>query len=93
MGIFDYITQQSKNRSLLVQLTRSDHYKLQMICDDLNENVEMDFEITPEFIASKILKTFIDQSYNDATQKMTRCLMPEFQSEQTRRLRKTNGTR
>lgn len=64
-------------RSLLIGLKRNDFAKLQMIADDLNDHVQGEYEFTPEIIASRVMKTFIDEAYADSTRRIVKAILPE----------------
>lgn len=78
MGIIrDMIDPFLRSRSLVIGLSRSDYYKLQMIADDLNELADGEYEFTPELIASRVMKTFIDEAYRDSTKRIVKAILPE----------------
>lgn len=78
MGIIrKFIDPYLQYRSLLIGLKRNDYNKLQMIADDLNEHVKGEFEFTPEIIASRVMKTFIDEAYADSTKRIVKAILPE----------------
>lgn len=76
MGFRDFIDPYLKLRSLMVTLKRNDYAKLQMIADDLNEYSE-EFEFTPEILAARVIKTFIDEAYSDTTKQIVEAVLPE----------------
>lgn len=78
MGIIrKFIDPYLQYRSLLIGLKRNDFQKLQMIADDLNEHVNGEYEFTPEIIASRVMKTFIDEAYADSTKRIVKAILPE----------------
>jgi hypothetical protein len=77
--IINYISQLIKYRSVLCKLSRSDYYKLEMICDDVNKRISNpEQHITPDIIATEVLCTFIDDSYADSTKRIVNLIMPEL---------------
>ncbi|KRE25866.1 hypothetical protein [Paenibacillus sp. Soil522] len=73
MGILrNIIEPYMRYRSLIIGLKRNDYQKLQMIADDLNEHVQGEYEFTPELIASRVMKTFIDEAYSDSTKRIVK---------------------
>ncbi|MBL4952163.1 hypothetical protein JK635_08050 [Neobacillus sp. YIM B02564] len=78
LDAMDWIEDKRKNRTMVVKLSRSDHHKLQLIADDLNEYVQSNFDITPEFVATRVLEVFVEQAYGDSVKKVTRRIMSDF---------------
>ncbi|CAM4043936.1 hypothetical protein L1N85_19560 [Paenibacillus alkaliterrae] len=74
--IRNFIDPYLRYRSLVIGLKRNDFQKLQMIADDLNE-VQDEYVFTPEIIASRVMKTFIDQAYADSTKRIVKAILPE----------------
>lgn len=72
------------NYLMSIQLSRSDYYKLQMVSDDLNKADEMPYRMTPEILATKVVRTFIREAYRDSTKRITQKLLPEIQQERNR---------
>lgn len=60
------------------KLTRSEYYQLQMICEAINEKIDAEYEVTPDMIATKVLKTFISESFEDSTKKIVKQIIPEM---------------
>lgn len=83
--IRDFLDPYLKYRSLVIGLKRNDFQKLQMIADDLNDQVQGEYEFTPEIIASRVMKTFIDQAYADSTRRIVKAILPEASAAALRR--------
>jgi flagellar basal body P-ring protein FlgI len=79
MGIFrEFFEPMIKRKTLVISLKRSDYYKLQMIADDINEHSgDEDYVFTPEVIANQVMKTFIDEAYQDSTRRIVKAILPE----------------
>lgn len=85
MGVFkDLLLQSLQHRTVVVKLTRSDYYKLQMICEAVNEHVALDEELTPDLIATRVLETFILQSFEDSTSRIVKGIVPEVRKRRSR---------
>ncbi|WP_141505080.1 hypothetical protein [Paenibacillus luteus] len=86
MGLWkDMFIESLKHRTVMSRLSRSDYYKLKMICEAINENVDADHEVTPEIIGTRVLETFIRESFQDSTNRIVKKVIPEA------RKRKTTG--
>lgn len=78
MGMLkDIFVQSLKNRTVIFQLSRSDYFKLQMICDSLNEKLSTEHEITPDMIATRVVETFIQDSFEDSTNRIVKKVLPD----------------
>ncbi|QAY67296.1 hypothetical protein [Paenibacillus protaetiae] len=78
MGIFsEFIDPYLKYRSLVIGLKRAEYQKLQKIADALNDHMDEDL-FTPENIASRVVKTFIDEAYADSTKRIVQAIVPEI---------------
>ncbi|MDQ6422666.1 hypothetical protein RB620_24845 [Paenibacillus sp. LHD-117] len=66
-----------KTRTVLIPVSRSDYYKLQMICEGVNQSVDADDELTPDIIAGRVLSTFIREAYEDSTNRIVHQIVPE----------------
>lgn len=85
MGLFsDFFVQSFKYRNVMCRLSRSDHYKLRMICEAINENVDAEYEITPEMIGTRVLETFIRESFEDSTNRIVKRVIPEVRKPKSR---------
>jgi hypothetical protein len=73
----DVLIQTLRYRSVVAKLSRSDFYKLQMISEAINENVDVEYEVTPDLIAAKVLETFIQESFEDSTNRIVKRVIPE----------------
>lgn len=79
MGIFYDLFQQSrKTKTILVKLSRADHYRYTLICEALKKSLKNEYEITPEMLATRILETFIEEAYEDSTHKMAKRLLSDL---------------
>lgn len=79
----DVFVDSLKYRMLVLRLSRHDYHKLQMICETLNANVDEEYEVNPEIIGTRVLETFIHESFQDSTKRIVNKVVPEA------RLRKT----
>jgi hypothetical protein len=75
--IKDIIVESFRNRIVNIKLSRSDYYKLLMICEAINEKVDIEYEVTPDMIASRVLEKFIEQSFEDSTNKLVNQIIPD----------------
>jgi hypothetical protein len=75
--IKDIIVESFRNRIVNIKLSRSDYYKLLMICEAINEKVDVEYEVTPDMIASRVLEKFIEQSFEDSTNKLVNQIIPD----------------
>jgi hypothetical protein len=73
----DIIVESFRNRIVNIKLSRSDYYKLLMICEAINEKVDVEYEVTPDMIASRVLEKFIEQSFEDSTNKLVNQIIPD----------------
>ncbi|WCK53813.1 hypothetical protein PP175_21220 [Aneurinibacillus sp. Ricciae_BoGa-3] len=79
MGIFYDLFQESrKTKSLLVKLSRADYYRYTLICESMNKSLNNEYDITPEMLATRILETFIEDAYEDSTNKMAKRLLSDL---------------
>ncbi|MFE8701000.1 hypothetical protein ACFYKX_10260 [Cytobacillus sp. FJAT-54145] len=76
--VADFMEYRRKHKTILVKMSRSSHYKLQLICDDLNEHVEDDFKVTPELLAARVLDVFVNQAFDDNVKKLAKQLLPDL---------------
>lgn len=77
MNLEHMVSQLFKNKTILTTISRSDFYKLQMICEAVNQNVNADDELTPDIIATRVLETFIREAFEDSTNRIVRQILPE----------------
>lgn len=85
MGIFsDYFVQSLKYRNVMCRLSRSNHYKLKMICEAINENVDVEYQVTPEMIGTRVLETFIHDAFQDSTNRIVKRVIPEVRKPRNR---------
>lgn len=75
--IKDIIVESFRNRIVNIKLSRSDYYKLLMICEAINEKVDVEYEVTPDMIATRVLEKFIEQSFEDSTNKLVNQIIPD----------------
>lgn len=75
-NLFDLWNETFKHRNVILTIARSDYYKLKMICEAVNENVPSDYELTPDLICTRVLETFIQESFEDSTDKIMKQIMP-----------------
>jgi hypothetical protein len=48
-----------------------------MICEAINEKVDIEYEVTPDMIATRVLEKFIEQSFEDSTNKLVNQIIPD----------------
>lgn len=78
MGLIkDIIKDSFKTRYVNCKLSRSDYYKLVVICEAINDRVDADYEVTPEMIGTLVLQKWIDQSFEESTNKLLKQIVPE----------------
>lgn len=75
-----------RHRSVFSKLSRSDYYKLQMLCEAINKNVDADYEVTPDMIATRVLETFIQESFEDSTNRLVKKILPEARIKRRRKI-------
>ncbi|WP_101809525.1 hypothetical protein [Paenibacillus pasadenensis] len=71
-------------RTVTATLPRSEYYKLQLICDSINDHTDVEYEVTPDMIAERVLQTFISEAYEDGTSRLIRRLLPEVSRQRKR---------
>ncbi|MBW5449350.1 hypothetical protein GE107_25315 [Cohnella sp. CFH 77786] len=79
----EIFVQSLKHRTVVLRLSRSDYYKLQMICEALNETVPAEHEVNPEIIGTRVLETFIRESFQDSTNRIVKQVIPEARKRRT----------
>jgi len=79
----EMFVQSLKYRTVMLRLTRSDYYKLQMICEALNETVPAEHEVNPEIIGTRVMETFIRESFQDSTNRIVKHVIPEARKHKT----------
>jgi hypothetical protein len=79
VGLFYDLLQESKRtKTYHIKLSRSDSYRFKLICEAMNKTLKPDYVITTEMLATRILETFIEDAYEDSTNKMAKRLLSEL---------------
>lgn len=79
-----WIREHTKYRLISFRIKRHSHYQLQMICDAINEKIDVEYEITPEMLSSRVMQTFIDEAFSDSTSRIVDAIVPELRIQRSR---------
>lgn len=77
-ALINVAEQSIKRKSMLIYLGRSDYYKLKMLADDLNEQLDFEEELTPEIIATRVIEVFIEETFDGNVKKVAKRLVPDL---------------
>ncbi|GAA0853900.1 hypothetical protein ABER99_20075 [Paenibacillus glucanolyticus] len=74
----------SKYKEVTYRMHRHRYYQLQMICDAINERIDVDYELTPEVITSRVMETFCEEAFSDSTNRIVAAIVPELKKKRRR---------
>jgi hypothetical protein len=57
-----------------------------MICEAINKNVDSEYEVTPDIIGTRVLETFIHESFEDSTNRLLKKILPEVRIKRSRKI-------
>lgn len=83
--LWNWLSVLRKTRVAVVTLSRSDHYKLMMLAEDLTNHPDTKYEIDVDYLATRVVKTFIQEAYGDSTDKLVKRVIPDIRRNQNRR--------
>ncbi|MFX3643554.1 MAG: hypothetical protein ACE3L7_33685 [Candidatus Pristimantibacillus sp.] len=78
-----WIREHTKYRLISFRIKRHSHYQLQMICDAINEKIDVEYEITPEMLSSRVMQTFIEEAFSDSTSRIVDAIVPELRTKRS----------
>ncbi|TCZ76061.1 hypothetical protein E0485_14540 [Paenibacillus albiflavus] len=71
--------QQVIDRNIVAfRLKPHEMYKLDMICDELNDRLGLNGTITPNSIARRVVRKFLRQCYDENTEQIVSNLLPTY---------------
>lgn len=82
-AISTWIREHTKYRLISFRIKRHSHYQLQMICDAINEKIDVEYEITPEMLSSRVMQTFIEEAFSDSTSRIVDAIVPELKTKRS----------
>lgn len=82
--ILEWCRETAKYRTITYRISRSGHYHLQMICDAINKKVDIEYELTPEMITTRVMETFVEEAFSDSTNKIISSIVPELRKKRSR---------
>lgn len=83
-SVREWVKENTKFRVISFRMRRHSYYQLQLICDAINERVDVEYELTPDMITSRVMETFVEEAFSDSTNRIVDAIVPELKKKRRR---------